>query len=195
MLFRLTTFAAAFATLPVMALAQDDAPFTFYDDEDRLEVAEGACGEGAADFFNETAMVLDDTWTMEFGPFYGTDMFEEGIAPVEEVPVMIDAEDGVLVLGGATFPSEVPLDAWQGDEIPFAAPEGGEGLRSEGFSRAVGCAFGDLPRLTARGAYMRGETAVPFLLVVALVNPRVMLGMAETTVGTEDVARLVRLTR
>lgn len=191
----LVPFLYAIAVSSGPALAQESDRFGFLGFGGQLELAENACGEGAATYLSDTAMDLVATWTMEFGPEYGAEPARDGDAPNETVPVLIDAHGDTLVLGGATFPSEVPLEVWQGDEIPFAGAGDGEGLRSEAFARTIGCEFDRLARMTASGAYLRDETAVPFVLVLALVNPRVMVGMAQTTEDAKVVTRLVRLTR
>ncbi|MDG4649194.1 hypothetical protein P6F26_12115 [Roseibacterium sp. SDUM158017] len=172
----------------------DPGAFAFFDPQGGMQLAEGACGEGSAEWLNTTMMDLDGTWTMEVGPP------QDGAAPLagagsDVVVISASAGDRSIALGGAAFAAEVPLRAWQGGDIPFAELPGGLDLTSSGATAALGCAFDRLPRLTARGVLSAENGAAPFVLAVAVPNARSLLGVLRTGEGEGARTRLVRILR
>jgi hypothetical protein len=171
----------------------DPGPFAFFDPGGGMDVAEGACGEEAAAWLNTTMMDLDGTWTMELGPPSGNGPLAG--AGSDTVLIQGDASARMITIGGAAFASEVPLEVWQGGEVPFAELPGEADVTSDRAASALGCPFERLPRLTARGALAADNGAAPFLLVVAVPNARTLAGVLQTGEGDDASTRLVRLTR
>lgn len=175
----------------------DPGPFGFFDPDGGMDIAEGACGSESEAWINTAMMDLDGSWILEIGPS-GSDDSEGADGPLAGAgadSVMISEQDGDMIMGGATFASEVPLEVWQGDGIPFAELPGEIDVNSDRAAAAIGCRFDALPRLTARGALSAENGAAPFILVVAVPNARALVGVLQVGEGETARTRLVRMMR